>query len=130
MIDIVLNEAELATDPFIHSPSLSSIDTTSIVSYKTENSITSRKSRYNALPRRKYADIVQPSLLAGLVSKDVNEASASVPKVSELSVVCPHKCINDTFKELSEETFPSLLSPIPIPLNANFVEEGRPNLGA
>ena len=80
----VLNEAELDTDPFICSPSLSSLDTTSIVSYKTENSINSRKSRYNALPRRKYADTVQPSLPAGLVSKDVNEASASAPKVCRI----------------------------------------------
>ena len=75
----VLNEdglSFLGTDSFISD--------TSIASYKTERSINSRKSRYNALPRRKYADIGQPSLPPGLVSEDVDELS--VPKVCRLIV--------------------------------------------
>jgi hypothetical protein len=83
VIDKVLIEAELDTDPFINSPSLSSINT-SIASYKTENSVNSRKSRYNALPRRKYADIGLPNPQAGLASKDANEPSALVPKVRRI----------------------------------------------
>ena len=75
----VLNEdglSSLGTDSFISD--------TSIASYKTEKSINSRKSRYNALPRRKYADIGQPSLPPGLVSEDVDEVS--VPKVCKIIV--------------------------------------------
>ena len=41
------------TDSFIYNPSFASSET-SIVSYKTESTINSRKSRYNALPRHKY----------------------------------------------------------------------------
>ena len=82
----VSNEGELETDSLIYSPgpSFISSDTTSIASYKTEKSINSRKSRYNALPRRKYADIGQPRLPPGLVSEDVGSASAPVPNVSEI----------------------------------------------
>ena len=67
----------LKTDSFITD--------TSIVSYKTEKSVNSRKSRYNALPRRKYADIRPPRVPLGLgsVSEDVNEDS--VPKVCRIS---------------------------------------------
>ena len=56
------------TNSHISSPSLGSSGT-SIASYKTEKSINSRKSRYNALPRRKYAGIGLPN---GLVSLDVD----------------------------------------------------------
>ena len=82
-MDKVLNEADsdLDTDSVIYNPSFSSNGYTSIASYKTEKSINSRKSRYNALPRRKYAGIGQRKLPQGLVSEEVNEASASVPKV-------------------------------------------------
>lgn len=45
------------TDSFISSSTSSE---TSISSYKTERSVNSRKSRYNALPRRKYAGIGLP----------------------------------------------------------------------
>ena len=44
------------TDSFIYNPSFAYSGTT-IASYKTENTIHSRKSRYNALPGSKYADI-------------------------------------------------------------------------
>jgi hypothetical protein len=76
----VLNEDGLETDSFIYNPSFASSDFTSIASYKTERSINSRKSRYNALPRRKYAGIGQPRLPQGLVSEDVD----SVPKVCRI----------------------------------------------
>ena len=86
MIDKVLNEAELDTSSFVYNPSFSSNATPSIASYKTEKSINSRKSRYNALPRRKYAGIGQLKLPQGMVSRseEVDEASASVPKVCKL----------------------------------------------
>jgi hypothetical protein len=48
------------TNSFIYNPSLVSSGT-SISSYKTERTVNSRKSRYNALPRRKYADIGLPN---------------------------------------------------------------------
>jgi hypothetical protein len=83
----VLNEDELSAESLIYSPSFVLSDTTSIASYKTERSINSRKSRYNALPRRKYAGIGQPRLPPGLMSEDVDEASASVPKVCPLLVI-------------------------------------------
>ena len=60
------------TDSFIYSPSFASSE--SIASYKTEKTINSRKSRYNALPRRKYADI-------GLPNEQVS-LGVDVPKVS------------------------------------------------
>ena len=61
------------TDSFIYNPSLASSGT-SISSYKTERSINSRKSRYNALPRRKYADISLPN---GLASSGVDNSKVS-----------------------------------------------------
>jgi hypothetical protein len=83
----------LDTDSFIYNPSLSSNDTTtSIASYKTEKSINSRKSRYNALPRRKYAGIGRLRLTPGLVSEAVDEASASIQRYqryADLLVVWP-----------------------------------------
>ena len=86
MITEVLNEDELEADSLIYSPSFMSSDTTSIASYKTERSINSRKSHYNALPRRKYAGIEQPTLPTGLglVSAAVDEAEASGPRVCSL----------------------------------------------
>ena len=78
------DEDELETDSILYSPSFILSDTTSIASYKTERSINSRKSRYNTLPRRKYAGIVQPRLPTGLVSEDVGEVEASEPKVCSI----------------------------------------------
>ena len=53
------------TDSFIYNPSFASSET-SIASYKTERTINSRKSRYNALPRHKYAGIGLPNGLMSL----------------------------------------------------------------
>ena len=61
------------TDSFIYNPNFASSDT-SIASYKTERTINSRKSRYNALPRHKYAGVGLPN---GLMSLGFD-----VPKVS------------------------------------------------
>ena len=85
MITEVLNEDELEAGSLIYSSSFVSSDTTSIASYKTERSINSRKSRYNALPRRKYAGIEQARLPTGLVSEDVDEAEASGLRVCSLA---------------------------------------------
>ncbi|KAF8265705.1 hypothetical protein EI94DRAFT_1787324, partial [Lactarius quietus] len=63
--DIPLSE----TDSVItYNPSFASSETT-IDSYKSEKTINSRKSRYNTLPRRKYADI---ALTHGIVSSDAD----------------------------------------------------------
>lgn len=131
MIDEVLNEAdsELDTDSVIYNPSFSSNGYTSIASYKTEKSINSRKSRYNALPRRKYTGIGQRKLSQGLVSEEVDEASASVSKVCR-SIGCLVTTTSAFKGRLSDETFSSLLRTIPISFKANFVEGSRPNLGA
>ena len=70
------------TNSHISSPSLGSSGT-SIASYKTEKSINSRKSRYNARPRHKYADC-GPSHLGvpvGLMSLDIDDALT--PEVCE-----------------------------------------------
>ena len=56
------------TESFTYDPSFASSET-SIPSYKTERTINSRKSRYNALPRRKYAG---DGLLNGHVSSGVD----------------------------------------------------------
>jgi hypothetical protein len=48
---------------------------TSIASYKTEKSINSRKSRYNALPRHKYAGLGHTRPPLGPVLSDVEDAS-------------------------------------------------------
>lgn len=61
----------------IYNPSLASSQT-SIASYKTEKSIVSRKSRYNALPRRKYAGLEHLRSPLGPVSSDVEDASLDV----------------------------------------------------
>src|ERR1700761_7722616 len=66
---------------FIYNPNSASSENTSITSYKTEKTVNSRKSRYNTLPRRKYADIGQPRLPPGLVSEDVEGASTPVSNV-------------------------------------------------
>jgi hypothetical protein len=58
------------TNSFIYNPSSGSSET-SIASYKTERTVNSRKSRYNALPRHKYAGIGSP-----------NGPSVDAPKVS------------------------------------------------
>jgi hypothetical protein len=60
---------------FIYNPSFASSDT-SIASYKTERTVNSRKSRYNALPRHKYAGIGTLRRPQGPLSLDVD-----VPKV-------------------------------------------------
>lgn len=56
----------------IYNPSLASSQT-SIASYKTEKSIVSRKSRYNALPRHKYAGLEHLRSPLGPVSSDVED---------------------------------------------------------
>jgi hypothetical protein len=67
--------ALLETDSFRYNPSFALSETSSIVSYKTERTINSRKSRYNVLPRRKYAGIGHSRLPQGLSSVDVDDAS-------------------------------------------------------
>ncbi|KAH8986799.1 hypothetical protein EDB86DRAFT_3245998 [Lactarius hatsudake] len=62
------------TDSFMYGPSLASSQT-SIASYKTVRSITSRKSRYNTFLRHKYAGAGQSSLPSGPASLDVDSAS-------------------------------------------------------
>lgn len=59
----------------IYNPNLNSSQTT-IASYKTEKSINSRKSRYNTLPRHKYAGLehLRPLQLEGHVLSDVEDA--------------------------------------------------------
>ena len=61
------------TDSFIYNPSFMSSGT-SIASYKTERTVNSRKSRYNALPRHKYAGI---GLSNGLASSGVDVLKAA-----------------------------------------------------
>ncbi|KAI9457011.1 hypothetical protein BJY52DRAFT_1274505 [Lactarius psammicola] len=95
------------TDSFIYNPSFASSEI-SIDSYKTERTINSRKSRYNALPRRKYADVGRSGLPRGLVSLDLD-----VPKT-----------------ELRDELFSSPLRTLPvrdIHIKANLVQESRPS---
>ncbi|KAH9022713.1 hypothetical protein EDB84DRAFT_490480 [Lactarius hengduanensis] len=58
----------------MYSPSLASSQT-SIASYKTDKTITSRKSRYNAFPRHKYAGVGQSSVPSGPASSDIDSAS-------------------------------------------------------
>ena len=72
-----LNEdvvTSLEIDSFIYNPSFASTET-SIVSYKTERTVNSRKSRYNVRPRRKFADTVRSRLPQGLASVDVDDGS-------------------------------------------------------
>jgi hypothetical protein len=71
-----------STFSFIYDPSLASSGT-SIDSYKTERTVNSRKSRYNALPRHKYADHghLMPQGLAPLHIDD--------PKVNVLDIGIP-----------------------------------------
>jgi hypothetical protein len=66
----------------VSDPSLASSGT-SIDSYKTERTVNSRKSRYNALPRHKYADHahLMPQGLAPLHIDD--------PKVNLLNIGIP-----------------------------------------
>ena len=65
------------TDSFIYNSSFAPSET-SIASYKTEKTINSRKSRYNALPGHKYAGIGFPN--------DVVSLGVGVPKVSYWSL--------------------------------------------
>ncbi len=114
------------TDSFIYNPSFVSSET-SIASYKTERTINSRKSRYNALPRRKYADVGRLRVPKGLVSLDVD-----VPKVCR-SIGCRdrHNYTSVTFQTgLRDESFSSPLRTLPvrdIHLKANLVQENRPS---
>ncbi|KAH9012047.1 hypothetical protein EDB85DRAFT_1038328 [Lactarius pseudohatsudake] len=48
---------------------------TSVASYKTERTVNSRKSRYNALPRRKHADSGHLGVTEGIASLNVDDAS-------------------------------------------------------
>ncbi|KAH9026880.1 hypothetical protein EDB84DRAFT_1579715 [Lactarius hengduanensis] len=89
---------------------------TSIASYKTERTVNSRKSRYNILPRREYAqyaDIGPSSLPQGPVSLDVDDDDALVLQT-----------------ELDDRPLSSPLRiPVrPISRNANFVEASGPSL--
>ncbi|KAH9168574.1 hypothetical protein EDB89DRAFT_2231792 [Lactarius sanguifluus] len=70
------------TDSFMYNPSLASSQT-SIASYKTERSVISRKSRYNAFPRHKYAGVGQSSLPSGPASSDVDSASVTETESSD-----------------------------------------------
>lgn len=74
-----------STFSFIYDPSLASSGT-SIDSCKTERTVNSRKSRYNALPRHKYADhdLLMPQ---GLASLRINDSP--VPKVNLLNIGTP-----------------------------------------
>ena len=74
-----------STFSFIYNPSLASSGT-SIDSCKTERTVNSRKSRYNALPRHKYADhdLLMPQ---GLASLRINDSP--VPKVNLLNIGTP-----------------------------------------
>ncbi|KAF8261677.1 hypothetical protein EI94DRAFT_1745470 [Lactarius quietus] len=94
------------TDSFVYNPSFASSDT-SIASYKTEKTVNSRKSRYNALPRHKYADVGRLRLPQGPVSLDV-----VVPKT-----------------ELRDESFSSPLRTFPVRdiHQPNLVQESRPS---
>ena len=79
------------TYSFIYNPSFVSSETSSISSYKTERTINSRKSRYNILPRRKYADIGHLRHPQGLVSSDVDGAQDG----ASTSKVCGFGCWNN-----------------------------------
>ena len=63
-------------DSSIYNPNFASSQT-SITSYKTERTINSRKSRYDALPRRKYADVEHLRLPRGLVLSGFDSVSVS-----------------------------------------------------
>src|SRR6266702_977726 len=117
------------TDSFIYNPSFTTSEIT-IASYNTDKTINSRKSRYNALPRHKYAGIGHPRLPQSLASLDVDEAS--VPKVCRTIGRRDNRhYISVTFQT---ELFSSPLTGrtlLPIPVrptspNVNFVEETRP----
>ncbi len=114
------------TDSLIYNPSFASSET-SIASYKTERTINSRKSRYNALPRPKYADVGRLRLPQGLVSLDVD---SDVPKVFRpISCRDRHNYTSVTFQTgLRDESFSSPLRTLPIRdihLKANLVQENR-----
>ncbi|KAH9168181.1 hypothetical protein EDB89DRAFT_1629378 [Lactarius sanguifluus] len=58
----------------ISDPDLASSEA-SIASYKTERTVNSRKSRHNALPRRKYVDSDHLGVTEGIASLNVDDAS-------------------------------------------------------
>jgi len=75
---------------FYHDPDFASSGT-SIASHKTERTINSRKSRYNARPRHKYADC-GPSHLGlpqGLMSLDIDDASTPEAELMDESPSTP-----------------------------------------
>ena len=98
------------TDSFIYNPSLASSQT-SIASYKTENSITSRKSRYNALPRRKYVGCEHSRSPFGPVSSDVQVEDASDFEVC-ITIRCQgnHNDTNVIFQTESDDATNSMVA--------------------
>jgi hypothetical protein len=85
-------------NPFIcNSSSVPVSSVGSIPSYKTEKAVNSRKSRYNALPRRKYADIGHSTIPQAIMSGGVGDDP--VPKVRRaIGRLDIHSCINVTFR--------------------------------
>ena len=73
--DIPETDSFTETDSLTYNPSIASSGT-SIASHKTERTINSRKSRYNAAPRHKYADFGRSRPPQGIVALGVD-----VPKV-------------------------------------------------
>ncbi|SRR6266702_382971 len=99
------NNVQHLAGSFMYNPSFSSSET-SIASYKTERTINSRKSRYNALPRRKYADIGHPQGLRSLDYLDVD-----VPMVCRpIDRLDRHNYTNITFQTVSGQR-PRVLVP-------------------
>ncbi|KAH9053284.1 hypothetical protein EDB87DRAFT_1652250 [Lactarius vividus] len=62
------------TYSFIYGQDFASSEA-SIASYKTERTVNSRKSRYNALPRRKHSDSGYLAVTEGIASLNVNDTS-------------------------------------------------------
>ncbi|KAI9434094.1 hypothetical protein H4582DRAFT_1982425 [Lactarius indigo] len=68
------------TYSFIYDPDLARTET-SIASYKTDRTVNSRKSRYNALPRRKHVDSGHLGITEGIKSLNVDDVSAQGSEV-------------------------------------------------
>lgn len=123
--DIPETGSFIETGSFTYNPSFASSET-SIASYKTERTINSRKSRYNAPPRHKYADFGRLRPPQGLVPLGVD-----VPKVcTPIGRRDSHNYTGVTFQtELREESFSSPLRALPVrDIHApKLVEERRPS---
>src|ERR1700761_3154686 len=126
--DIPETDSFAETDSFTYNPSFASSGT-SIASYKTERTINSRKSRYNAPPRHKYADFGRLRPPQGVVPLGVD-----VPKVcTPVGRRDWHNCTSITFQtelreEQGEESCSSLPQALPVlDIHApKLVEERRP----